>query len=92
MTAFGVLSHNHLLLVMLAWLYGVQWEFSEEEKELLPLTIQGRLDLAACKDLENLKELYDLSQLGMWLEVLGWQIMVEEPHACARCGGRLRVP
>ena len=55
---YGLLSHNHLLLVLLCWLGGATWELNDEERVWLEKVLdkEGRLDLAAAVAAENLVE------------------------------------
>ena len=40
--SFGMLSHNHLLLLLLCWLNGAQWTLTEEERKILAIGVDGR--------------------------------------------------
>ena len=79
-----MLSHNHLLLVLLCWLGGAVWELNDEEKKLLEpvLDSRGGLDLAAAAQTDKFAELHTTIRDGLLLEVLSWKIMLEEPDAC----------
>ena len=81
---YGLLSHNHLLLVLLCWLGGAVWELNDEEKKLLEpvLDSRGGLDLAAAAQTDKFAELHTTIRDGLLLEVLSWKIMTEEPDAC----------
>ena len=81
--SLGMLSHNHLLLVLLCWLNGAEWKLTEEERQILAVGVDGRLDLQAAVAVDNLKELHKTCQEGLMVEVLSWKINVEEPGACA---------
>ena len=80
---YGTLSHSHLLLVLLSWLNGAQWGLTDEEKKAVVVDQHGRLDLSAAVAAENLVELHKACQEGLTMEVLAWQINVEEPGACS---------
>ena len=78
----GLLAHNHLLLVVLCFKHGAIFEWSEWDKQYLPLNDEGCLDLALCKDQENFQDLLTLVNEGMMTDVLSWKIHTEEPGAC----------
>ena len=80
---YGTLSHSHLLLVLLCWLGGAQWELVDAEKALFTLDATDRLDLQAAVAVENLQELVKTCQEGLLMEVLSWKIKTEEPTACS---------
>ena len=80
--SFGMLSHNHLLLLLLCWQNGAQWTLTEEEKQILAVGVDGRLDLQAAVAVPNLMQLCDSCHDGLMVEVLSWKINVEEPGAC----------
>ena len=44
--AYGMLSHNHLLLVLLCWKHAAIWDLDDESRKLLPVDALGRLDLS----------------------------------------------
>ena len=79
----GLLSHNHLLLVLLSWLNGAEWKLTEEERQVLATGTDGRLDVEAAVAVKNLQELHKTCREGLLVEVLSWKIVVEEPGACA---------
>ena len=54
---FGLLAHNHLLLVLLSWLRGAQWDLDAREREVMVVDAEGRLDLQAASKADNLIEL-----------------------------------
>ena len=80
--SFGMLSHNHLLLVLLSWLNGAEWNLTIEERQILAVGDNGRLNLQAAVAVENLKQMHTSIQEGLMVEVLSWKINVEEPGAC----------
>ena len=55
----GLLSHNHLLLVLLSWLNGAEWKLTEEERQALAAGADGHLDLQSAVAADNLKQLYN---------------------------------
>ena len=78
-TAYGTLSHSHLLLILLSFVNGAKWNVPAEFAKLLD--VNGRWDFAAvaAKD----PSLAQLCQDGLRMEVLSWKIWTEEPDACS---------
>ena len=62
----GLLSHNHLLLVLLSWLNGAEWDLDEEERQVLATGTDGRLDLEAAVAVKNLQELHKTCRGACW--------------------------
>ena len=89
--AYGMLSHNHLLLVLLCWKHAAIWDLDDESRKLLPVDALGRLDLHAAVAVENLIQLHTTCKEGLLVEVLGWQIYTEEPGACSLISHALNV-
>ena len=77
----GMLTHNHLLLVLLCWLNNAVWELTEAERKILAVGSDGRLNLEAAVAVTNLQELHTICQEGLMVEVLSWKMEVE-PGAC----------
>ena len=78
---FGTLSHSHLLLVLLSFLYSGEWKHKDAHgKYTYPCDSQGCLaTLAVCERDPVLRKLLDH---GMSMEVLSYKIYLEEPEAC----------
>ncbi len=87
----GTLSHSHLLLVLLAWLIGAKWDLPNDEGAVISRTCddQGRLDMAAVAEHLNAREMMDVINEGIRMEVLSWKIYVEEPGKCAMISNAL---
>ena len=84
--AFGMLSHNHLLLLLLCWANSAKWELNEREQGILgkALNAEGRLDVDTAVAADgNFAELKPIVTQGLLVEVLSWKINVEEPGACS---------
>ena len=83
---FGMLSHNHLLLLLLCWTNSAKWELEDKEQGLLgkALNAEGRLDVDTAVAADgNFAELKPIVTQGLLVEVLSWKINVEEPGACS---------
>ena len=76
---YGLLSHNHLLLVLLCWLHSADWNLDEEELSFIPVNASGGLDLEAAVAVECLAEPVKTVQEGLLVEVLSGKINTEEP-------------
>ena len=87
----GMLSHNHLLLVLLSWLNGAEWKLTEEERQVLATGADGRLDVEAAVAVKNLQELHKTCREGLLVEVVSWKIVVELPGACTLISNALNV-
>jgi hypothetical protein len=67
------LSHNHMMLVMRAFLTKAKWKMSVDAKTKLTF-YDGRLDLAAVAAHLNAKEMNQVIQEGIPCEVLSWKM------------------
>ena len=79
---FCTLSHSHLLLTLLSWLYGVKWDiphgpFASKWKRVL--NEGGHLKSDAVASVEP--ELAATLTRGLCMEILSWKIELEEPNA-----------
>jgi hypothetical protein len=86
---YGTLSHSHLLLVLRAWLTGAKWELETKQGPPHPCDEHGRLDLTAVAEHPNAKEMAEVINEGLRMEVLSWKIYVEEPSACVMISNAL---
>ena len=77
--AYGTLSHSHLLLVLLAFVNGAEWDVPDEFRKLL--NENGGWDFAAVAARDPV--LKQLCQDGLHMEVLSWKMCTEEPEACS---------
>ena len=85
---FNLLSHNHMALVILAFISKSKWDLPNIEQPHLDRTIkfcdeEGRLSLTAVAGTVNGKELVEVIDEGVDCEVLPWKMEVEEPTAAA---------
>ena len=76
---YGLLSHNHLLLVLLSIVHGAVWEVPESLQTLVKPG--GQLDYSAVSEFDQ--GFHALCTHGLELEVLSWRIYTEEPQACS---------
>ena len=77
---FGLLSHNHLLLVLLSFMYHCIWDLDEDEKKVMPTeSLSGGLSLEG--DPPNWEEARVVMHEGLLMEVLSYKIWSEEPTA-----------
>ena len=91
---YNLLSHNHMSLVILAFIAKAKWDMPIVEQPNMKTTItfcddQGRLSLAAVAATANGKELQEIVNEGVDCEVLSWKMEVEEPTAAAVISGAL---
>ena len=85
---FNLLSHNHMALVILAFISKSKWDLPNIEQPNMDRTIrfcdeEGRLSLTAVAGTVNGKELLEVIDEGVGCEVLSWKMDVEEPTAAA---------
>ena len=87
---YGTLSHSHLLLVLLAWANGANWNVEDEPNLCKLLNPDGSFynaAVAACDaDLER------VFRDGLQMEVLSWKMLVEEPTAASLISQALNSP
>ena len=79
---YTFLSHNHMMLVMRAFLTKAKWKMSVDAKTKLTF-YDGRLDLAAVAAHLNAKEMNQVIQEGIPCEVLSWKMDMEQPEAAS---------
>ena len=72
---YGTLSHSHLLIVLLCWKTRAHWDWKDKDDTTRFCDSEGNLDLSAVAD----KVLEKLVAEGLLVEVLGWELNVEEP-------------
>ena len=85
---YGTLSHSHLLLVLLSFRHEARWAevFDTDEATPLPefaklLHPDGRWDFTAVAEKDPVVR--ELCANGLYMEVLSWKMIVEEPDACS---------
>ena len=78
------LSHNHMILIMRAWLSGAKWDLpADEDRKITYCDALGRLSLTAVAESKNGKELAEMVKEGLCAEVLSWRMDLEEPSAAS---------
>ena len=79
-----LLSHSHMMLILRAFLQQAQWDIpANAEKNMTFCDPDGKLSTTAVAESPNGKELGEVMQEGVMVEVLGWRMDVEEPGAAA---------
>ena len=91
---YKLLSHNHMMLVLRAFLTNAEWKIDPIEQKRLekiikPCNEQGKLCMTAVAATENGKELVQVILEGVDCEVLSWKMAEEEPTAAAVISGAL---
>jgi hypothetical protein len=79
-----LLSHNHVLLILRAFLAKCKWEMPPNpNKNIIYSDSEGRLSLTADAGSPNGKELAEVVMEGLDCEVLSWKMDLEEPTAAS---------
>ena len=91
---YKLLSHNHMQLVLRAFLTKAEWKIDPIEQKRLehiikPCNEQGKLCMTAVAATENGKELVQVIREGVDCEVRSWKMAEEEPTAAAVISGAL---
>jgi hypothetical protein len=80
---FGTLSHSQLVLVPLCWMTGAPWHLMQDDGAPYMCTEEGCLDIKAIADVNNAVEMLQIIREGIEVEVLAYQIYMEEPDGCS---------
>ena len=87
-----MLSHNHMILVLRAFLTKALWQFpANEEKGLVYCDAQGKLSISAVADHPNLKQLAETIAEGVEIELLDCKMDIEEPSAASIISQSLNI-
>ena len=79
-----LLSHNHMMLVLRAWLTNAKWDLEADVKRgITYCDDKGKLSLPAVAEHLNGKELAEVLHEGMTMEILSWRMDKEEPTAAS---------
>ena len=90
---FSLLSHNHIMLVMRAFLTNAKWDLQPiDAKNITFCDDDGRLSVAAVAAGANGKELGEVMAEGVMVEVLSWKMDVEEPDAASIISQAMNQP
>ena len=90
---WSFLSHNHMLLIMRAFLTQAKWDIPPDtDRDLFYCDLDGRLSLNAVAECHNAKELAEVMAEGLLTEVLSWKMDVEEPGAASIISQALNQP
>jgi hypothetical protein len=77
-----LLSHNHMQLVLRAFLTGARWDLPVlQEAGIAYRDSTGKLSVAEVARSQNGAELAELLGEGILCEVLSWKMDAEEPTA-----------
>ena len=85
---YNLLSHNHMSLVLLAFVTKAKWNLQAIEQKKMNRTINfcdasGHLCVTAVAATANGQELAEVVREGVECEVLSWKMEVEEPDAAS---------
>ena len=85
---YNLLAHNHMALVIKAFITKAKWDLEPVEQKKMNRTIkfcdeQGRLCQTAVAATANGAELVQVINEGVMCQVLSWKMEVEEPGAAA---------
>ena len=87
-----LLSHNHIMLVLRAFLTKARWKIPKNvEKNLVFCDAQGKLSLAAVAEHANGIQLAEMVKEGIDVEVLTYKMDIEEPTAASTISQALNV-
>ena len=90
-SAYGTLSHSHLLLTLLCWHFGLKWPIPTggafEAKWKLVLDDKGCLNKDAVASVEP--QLAKALVEGLVYEILDWPMLIEEPTAASKISNAL---
>jgi hypothetical protein len=90
---YAMLSHNHMMLVLRAFLTRAKWDLPPcEEKGVFFCDTEGRLSVTAVAASANGKEIQEVMTEGLLVEVLSWKMDVEEPTAAAIISAAMNQP
>ena len=77
-----LLAHNHMMLILRAFLVQAKWDLPcDAERNIVYCDGDGKLSVNQVGKHPNGKELAELLEEGVVVEVLAWEMDVEEPMA-----------
>ena len=81
---YNLLSHNHMMLVLRAFLTQAKWDLPHDEmNDITFCDADGKLCVTAVAASANGKEAGEVLSEGIPVEVLSWKMDVEEPDAAS---------
>jgi hypothetical protein len=87
------LSHNHMMLVMRAFITGAEWNMPPDtDKNITFCDVDGKLSLSAVAASPNGKEMKEAIEEGFPCEMLSWKMDLEEPEAASVISQALNEP
>jgi hypothetical protein len=87
------LSHNHMMLVIRAFLTGAEWNMPPDtDKNITFCDVDGKLSLSAVAASPNGKEMKEAIEEGFPCEMLSWKMDLEEPLAASVISQALNEP
>lgn len=79
-----LLTHNHMMTVLRAFLTGAKWELPPDtEKGIVFCDADGTLSITAVAESQNGQQLAEVLETGCPVEVLSWKMDAEEPNAAS---------
>ena len=81
-----LLSHNHMMLCIRAFLTRAQWDvptIDDDDRHIVFCDSEGRLSTTAVAESPNGRELADVLRDGIYVDVLSYRMDEEEPNAAA---------
>ena len=89
---YSLLSHNHMMLVLRAFLTQARWKIpTNVEKNLVTCDANGRLSLSAVAEHANGIQLAQMVKEGLEIEVLSHRMDIEEPTAASTISQALNL-
>ena len=89
---YMLLSHNHMMLIVRAFLSGAKWDLPETANGIKICDGDGRLSVTVVTGFDNGKELGEVIADGIPTEILSWKMDVEEPNAASLISQALNSP
>ena len=78
---FGTLSHSHLILVLRCWLTKAIWGITKDDVLFDFINKSEQLDLSAVAEKDPC--FAKVANEGLWMEVLSYKMVLEEPTAAS---------
>ena len=88
----SLLSHNHIMLILRAFLTEARWNLEEIEGVMIFCDAEGKLSISAVAAYPNGKELAEMVVEGIRCEVLSYKMDLEEEKAATLISEALNHP